>query len=267
MVPVGLELGAAPRTPYARHYAIKRMRDPSTAAAIEAAGLDKTFGGRAFALRDVSFRLPWGAALAVFGANGAGKSTLLRTLATLVAPDRGSLRVAGFDRVRQAALIRAAIGYVGHRPLLYEYLTVEENLRFYARLYGVTDLAARVRQVLADVGMELRGTQRLGALSNGMQKRASIARALLHRPPLLLMDEPETGLDVEGRDLLERVVRGVTASGASVVMATHDVSRGLALAQHAVVLDAGRVVLQGETRAMGPADIEARLAHAAGSGG
>ena len=210
--------------------------------AIRTEGLTRSFG-RTRALAGVDLTVPWGCTLALFGPNGAGKSTLLRVLATLTMPDAGSVRVGGFERHRDAGRIRAMVGYVGHQTLLYDDLTAEENLRFYARLYGVGDAASRVEELLTDVGLIDRAGQRVGTFSNGMQKRLAIARALVHRPSVLLLDEPEAGLDEAGLGLLERVVRGVTAAGAAGAMSTHDVDRGLALADRVAVLTTGRVAL------------------------
>ena len=210
--------------------------------AIDAQALTKWFG-RAAALRDVSLTAPWGCAVALFGANGAGKSTLLRALAGLTRPDRGAVSVAGYDARRQAAAMRGALGYLGHHNLLYADLTARENLAFYANLYGVADGARRAAELLDEAGLTRQADLRVSALSNGMQRRLGIARTLLHRPAVLLLDEPDTGLDEGGAALLERVVRGAAAGGACVVMATHAVDRGLALADRVWALADGRAVL------------------------
>jgi heme ABC exporter ATP-binding subunit CcmA len=210
--------------------------------AIEVHGLSKSFN-RTRALRGVDIELPWGETLALFGHNGAGKSTLIRTLATLTRPDEGSVRVGGFEHGKQSALIRSVVGYVGHASLLYEDMTPRENLRFFAKLYGLADAEERIEASIAEVGAEPWVDRRVRGLSNGMQKRVAIARALLHRPRILLLDEPETGLDERGLELLETIVRGVSASGASVVLSTHGIERGLALADRVVVLADGRVTI------------------------
>jgi len=227
--------------------------------AIEVAGLTKIFG-RTTALRNISLQVPWGVAVALLGPNGAGKSTLLRAIAMLARPDEGTVRVAGVTRGHDAARARAALGYVGHQPLLYDDLTPEENLRFYARLHDVRDAGARIRQVLADVGMSHRATSRVRTLSNGMQKRIAIARALLHRPAVLLLDEPETGLDQEGLALLGRIVRGVADGGATVLFSTHDIERALALADRVALLRGGRLVLDASRAAADAASLRALLA-------
>ena len=210
--------------------------------AIDVRGLSKSFG-RMAALRKVDLQLSYGEGLALFGHNGAGKSTLIRTLTTLIRPDEGTVRIAGFDRDSQAAKIRSVIGYVGHQSLLYDDLTPRENLRFYAKMYGLPDADNLVEQSLDEVGATSYAERRVRVLSNGMQKRVAIARALLHRPRVLLLDEPETGLDQGGLDLLDTVVTAVKEGGASVVMATHGTERGLALAERVLVLKDGRVSL------------------------
>jgi heme ABC exporter ATP-binding subunit CcmA len=211
--------------------------------AIDVQGLSKSFG-RMAALRKIDLQLAYGEGLALFGHNGAGKSTLIRTLTTLIRPDEGSVHIGGFDRDSQASNIRSIIGYVGHQSLLYDDLTPRENLRFYAKMYGLPDAQGLVEQSLAEVGATSYAERRVRVLSNGMQKRVAIARALLHRPRVLLLDEPETGLDQGGLELLDAVVAAVKHGGASVVMATHGTERGLALAERAVVLTNGRVSME-----------------------
>ena len=210
--------------------------------AIDVQGLSKSFG-RTAALRQVNLQVTYGESLALFGHNGAGKSTLIRTLTTLIRPDDGTVRIAGFDRNSQASQIRSVIGYVGHQSLLYDDLTPRENLRFYARMYGLPDAHDLVEHSLAEVGATSYADRRVSVLSNGMQKRVAIARALLHRPRVLLLDEPETGLDQGGLELLDAVVTAVKQGGASVVMATHGIELGLALAEQALVLSNGRVTM------------------------
>lgn len=226
--------------------------------AIATTRLTKSFG-RTRALSNVGLRVPWGCALALFGPNGAGKSTLLRILATLSAPDAGDVRVAGLNQRKEPGRVRAVIGYVGHQTLLYDDLSAAENLHFYARLYGVTDAVSRVGELLTDVGLADRAGQRTRTLSNGMQKRLSLARALLHRPSVLLLDEPETGLDQQGVELLERVVRGVAEAGACVAFTTHDIERGLALADRVAVLAAGRLVIDQAVDGLGAEAVRAHL--------
>ena len=164
----------------------------------------------------------------LFGANGVGKTTLLRILSTSVRPDAGTVRVAGRDLLRQTSEARRRIGVVGHRSFLYEDLTPRENLTYYARLYDVGDREMRVKAALERVGLSSRAGHRVRALSNGMQKRAAIARAILHQPDVLLLDEPEAGLDRDSRRMLGELLAEWTAEGRSVILTTHDVDLGLA---------------------------------------
>ena len=235
---------------------MQETQSSDSTVAVAVSGLSKTFGTTR-ALVDVDLRVAWGQTLAVLGHNGAGKSTLLRVMASLVRPDGGTVAVEGFERAKDATALRSVVGYVAHQPLLYDDLTAEENLAFYARLYGVGDARARIGQVLDDVGASAWAHRRVRGLSNGMQKRVAIARALLHRPSVLLLDEPETGLDVAGLAMLDRLVRSVTGGGATVVMTTHGVERGLTLADQVVVLAEGRVALEGRTADVAPAEVRA----------
>ena len=209
--------------------------------AVSVRGLSKAYGTTP-ALRRVELDLEWGQLLVVFGPNGAGKTTLLRVLATLAKPDAGEVQVAGYDLRRQASQVRGAIGFLSHRTLLYEELTPRENLRFYTRLYPIPDPEQRVAQVLREVGMERWAEHRVRTLSNGMQKRVALARVLLHRPRLLLLDEPETGLDQEALKLLRQVLQRALEEGASVVITTHGTERGLEMADQVAVLVEGRLV-------------------------
>jgi len=208
-------------------------------ASVEATGLGKSYRGVA-AVDRVSFVLPAGSRTALLGANGAGKSTLLTLLATLVAPTEGSAQVAGEDLVKAGPELRRRIGVMGHLPMLYEELTPAENLRFFARLYDLEDGAERSTELLRDVGLWGRRDEPTGVLSRGMHQRLALARAVLHRPRVLLLDEPETGLDAEGVELLERLA--LAAPGTTVLAATHRHERVEGWATGRLVLDRGRVV-------------------------
>jgi len=205
--------------------------------AVEAANLGRAFD-EAWAIRDLDLRIPAGQRVLLLGPNGSGKTTLLRLLATLLRPTSGSLRLCGFDPLRQGNEVRGRIGLMGHRPLLYESLTAEENLGFYSRMYEVPSPQARSTALLRLVGLEDRAHLRVRALSRGQQQRLALARALLHDPPLLLLDEPDTGLDEEGLAVLGRVL---SEEGRTVVMATHQAERGLAWADRVLVLRGGRL--------------------------
>jgi heme exporter protein A len=193
---------------------------PDDAIALE--GLERRYGDRP-ALRGVSIAVGEGQTLAVFGANGAGKTTLLRVLATLLRPHAGSAVVLGASLPDEAWRVRGRLGFVGHEPLLYPDLTARENLLFHARLHGVA--AGRVDELLGTVGLSRRAGDVVRELSRGMVQRLAAARAVLHDPAVLLLDEPRAGLDPGAAEELEPLIG--RASGRTRVLVTHDVERGL----------------------------------------
>ena len=209
--------------------------------AISAAGLTKRFGARPV-LRGLDLELGWGSVLTLFGPNGAGKTTLLRTLAGLARPSGGLLRIAGLDVARRRADVRHLVGVVVHQTFLYDDLTVAENLRFYARMYGLGASAPDRASAAADaLGIGAIMGARVRTLSNGMQKRAALARAVLHRPPLLLLDEPEAGLDQAAMTALEGLLHRHREAGGSAIVTTHSVEQGLRIADRAAILHNGRL--------------------------
>ena len=189
--------------------------------AVRVQGLEKSFGDWPV-LWDLDLTLDWGQLLVLFGPNGSGKTTLLRVLSTQVRPDSGNVSVAGFDLKRQANQVRRSVGVVGHNTFLHSDLTCLENLVFYGRLFRLQDPHARAMDLLALVGLEHRAGHRVRNLSNGMQRRVSLARALLHDPRLLLLDEPEVGLDGPSVAMLGQLITRLTGSGTSIVMTTHN---------------------------------------------
>ena len=202
---------------------------------IELEAVERRFGERV-ALSDVSVRVDGGQTLVVLGPNGAGKTTLLRVLAGLLRPHAGDARVLGAKLPAEAWKLRGQVGLVAHEPLLYRDLTPRENLRFHARLHSVA--ADRVEEALTAVGMAERADDPLPELSRGMLQRIAAARAVLHDPPLLLLDEPWAGLDPGAVSLLDPVIG--RASGKTRVVVTHDVSRGQAEADLILGLKGGR---------------------------
>ena len=209
-------------------------------AAIELEGLERRYGERV-ALAGVTVTVGEGKTLAVLGSNGAGKTTLLRVLAGLLRPHGGTARVLGAELPRERWRLAGRVGYLGHEPLLYRELTGRENLRYHARLHGVG--AARVDELLAAVGMERRADEPLRELSRGMVQRLAVARAVLHDPPLLLLDEPRAGLDPAVSEALEPLIGA--RSGRTRVLVTHDPAGGLAEADVALGLRAGRQAFAG----------------------
>lgn len=206
--------------------------------AIELRGLRRDYGERA-ALRGIDLNLATGESLAVLGPNGAGKTTLLRVLATLLRPSGGEVRVLGAHLPNEAWKARGQIGFLGHEPLLYRDLSGRENLRFHARLHGLRGDAAeaRIERLLATIGMERRADQRVAELSAGMRQRLAICRCVLHEPELLLLDEPDSNLDAEGRELARELIG--PAEGRSRVLVTHDPERALPDADQVLRLGTG----------------------------
>jgi heme exporter protein A len=193
--------------------------------ALRAAGLRREFGERT-ALAGVDLSLAVGETLVVLGPNGAGKTTLLRILATLLRPSGGEVEVLGCRLPGEAWRARGRIGFLGHEPLLYRELSGRENLRFHARLHGLDGERAEVRigELLEAVAMERRADERVAELSAGMRQRLAICRCVLHEPELLLLDEPDSNLDLEGRELARTLI-GPRAG--SRVLVTHDPERAL----------------------------------------
>lgn len=180
--------------------------------------------------------------LAICGPNGAGKSTLLRLLATLQRPSSGQLRIAGWSVSAAGPAVRRLIGYVGHQTYLYDGLSALENLRFYGRMYRLSDVDQRATRLLDQLGLAQRQHSAVRTLSRGTQQRVTLARALLHNPPLLLLDEPETGLDQASWQALVGLIQGDTATRRTVVLATHAPDRWQAWLTRRLLLERGRLV-------------------------
>ena len=230
--------------------------------AIEVKGLCKAFG-RTPVLRDLDLEVPWGEVLTILGPNGSGKTTLIKILATLTRPDSGTVRVGGLEVTRRGQRVRRLIGVVTHDTLLYDDLTGYENLKFFARMFGLDRIDERVFDVVERMGVSSRLHQRVGTLSHGLKKRFTIARALLHDPAILLMDEPESGLDQEALALMEDIITDKTIPHRTVIMTTHNLERGLALGQRMAILSKGRIAYQESLEAVGAATLrEAYFRHA-----
>ena len=207
--------------------------------AIKTKKLSKVFGNRR-AVDNVSIEVPQGAFLSIFGPNGAGKTTLLRVLSTLSRATSGSATLMGVDLKEDPDKARDHIGLISHNSMLYPDLTAEQNLMIYARLYGVVDPEARVLELLEAVELKHRRLDVVRTFSRGMTQRLSIARALIHDPDVVFLDEPYSGLDphaVEIFDLIDQQREGRTF-----VMVSHDLQKGFAMCTHALVLAKGKVV-------------------------
>lgn len=208
--------------------------------AIQVERLSKVFGSRR-AVDGLSFELPQGAFLSIFGPNGAGKTTLLRILSTLARPTDGSVRLLGLNLREDADAARAHIGFISHNSMIYGDLTAEENLMLAARLYGVQDPQARVRQMLDAVELSHRRLDAARTFSRGMTQRLSIARALIHDPEVVFLDEPYSGLDPHAVDIFDSLIDSVR-EGRTFVMVSHDLQKGFSQCTHALVMSRGRKV-------------------------
>jgi ABC-type multidrug transport system ATPase subunit len=211
------------------------MTSAESAPAVALRELGRAYGERV-ALAGVTLELPRAATLAVFGANGAGKTTLLRILATLLRPHRGSVEVLGRALPREGWAVRGRIGLLAHEPLLYRDLSARENLRFHGRLHGVDD--GRAAELLDAVRMARRADEPVRSLSRGMAQRVAICRAVLHRPELLLLDEPLANLDPGAAEAVAPLIG--RAAGAARVLISHDVELGLAEADVVLGLRGGK---------------------------
>jgi heme ABC exporter ATP-binding subunit CcmA len=219
-------------------------------ALLTATNIGKLYGMRPV-LKGVSLNVERGEFVAVLGANGAGKTTLLRILATLSRPSTGSLSIAGIDALQHADRARAHIGMVSHQSLIYPDLTARENLAFFGRMYGISDFAndaspienrkSKIENALRRVNLWNRRDDFARTFSRGMIQRLTIARAILHNPPLLLMDEPFTGLDQASAANLSALLRETAMSNRAVIMTTHELSRGLAGVTRALIIKAGKI--------------------------
>lgn len=208
--------------------------------AVVAHQIEKHFGAVA-ALRGVDLELERESVLALLGPNGAGKSTLLRIFAGLARPTAGSLEVLG-STGRVTPSVRARVGFVAHATMLYSELSALENLTFAARLYGVSDPAGRARHLLEEEGLNEWSSRPTRTFSRGMAQRLSIARALVHDPELVLLDEPFTGLDGRAADRLTGRLRRLRGEGRALILVTHDLRQTTALADEVAILVRGRIV-------------------------
>ncbi|MFZ5640885.1 MAG: ABC transporter ATP-binding protein, partial [Bacillota bacterium] len=193
---------------------------------IKAVNLSKKIGAKTI-LRDINLHIPKGRFVTVFGPNGAGKSTLLKTLALLMKPSTGEIVINGFDARKEPAAISKQLGVISHQTFLYENLTARENLQFYGRMYDVPNLRDRIYEVLNQVGLEFSLNDPVRTFSRGMQQRLAIARAILHDPAVLFLDEPYTGLDPHAIQILNRVLARLNNDNRTVFMITHNFEEGL----------------------------------------
>lgn len=203
--------------------------------------------GRKPVLRGVDLSVGEGQVVALLGANGAGKTTLLRLISGLAKPERGEISLAGVTFRRAGHELRRYIGLVSHAPLLYDNLTAEENLHFFARMYDLRAPAARIDSVLHAVDLWTRRRDPVRTYSRGMVQRLAIGRAILHNPPVLLLDEPDTGLDQTSADMLHNLIRQLGAANRAILLSTHNLDRAVEWADSVSLLVGGKIVHQEAT--------------------
>jgi len=202
--------------------------------------ITKNFGSMTV-LDNVNFSVKGGEFLTIVGPNGAGKTTLIKIMATLVNATGGTVEIGGFNVKKSPEKVRGIIGVISHNTYLYNELTAGENLKFFEKMYAIPDSDKRVDEVLGETGLSDRKHDRVGTFSRGMKQRLSIARAILHKPAVLLLDEPYTGLDQQASASLESVLDSLTGSGITTIMISHDLKRGLALADQVMIMASGTV--------------------------
>ncbi len=222
--------------------------------ALRAEGLYKAFGPKPV-LQGVDLSVNWGERVALLGPNGSGKTTLLRILAGLARPTGGRAYVAGVDLVAEPEKARPLLGVLSHQSYLYRDLTVGENLSFYAHMYRVPDAEERIVYLLRRVGLEPNYDTVVRTLSRGMLQRLSLARALLHRPAVVLLDEPDTGLDLQNAGVLRDLLRELVDEGCGVLLTTHQLERAALFADRVAVLARGRIVFEGEPGSLDAEDV------------
>jgi len=210
--------------------------------------------------------LATGQFMAVLGPNGAGKTTLLKILSLLVKPTTGQIAINGQEVGDHLVKLRREIGVVSHNTFLYPNLTAYENLRFYGRMYDVPDLEQRIGTVIREVGMAYALGDPVRTFSRGMQQRMAIARAILHNPSVLFLDEPYTGLDQQAMEILNEVLKGLRDQKRTVFLITHNFDQGLDLCDRVVIMARGQLVYQASARGLSAADFkDIYMSHVGGS--
>ncbi len=205
--------------------------------------------------------------VACFGPNGAGKSTTLKILAALSKPSSGQVIIDGQDIQENSLALRRRIGVISHNSFLYGKLTARENLEFYGRMYEVSDLDRRVETILDQVGLILVANEPVAGFSRGMQQRLAIARALIHNPSLVLLDEPYTGLDEMAKGILNTILKELSQSKHTVFLITHDFDQGLEQSDQALILVGGKIVYSCKPRSLSREEFRLRYLKLAGGGG
>ena len=241
------------------------MKAAANGLAIEVKNLTKFFDNHP-ALDGIDLMVEPGKTLAIFGPNGAGKTTLIKILASIMKPSAGKVFINGFDIKHNAEDIRSQIGIVSHQTFLYSNLTAYENLLFYSRMYDVADSKQRIYQVVSMVGMQLRMHDRISTLSRGMQQRLSIARCLIHKPSIILLDEPETGLDQQAISMLWGALKEDGVKKRTIVFTSHSLERGLNACDKLIILNKGKIAHLQPSKGLDLAGLEKAYGICTGAG-
>lgn len=208
---------------------------------IAAQGIGKKFGYKTV-LRQVDLLLKQGDSLALFGPNGAGKTTLIQILCSLMQPTSGDVKIAGYDTRYERQNLCKIVGVVAHHTFLYDNLSACENLKFYGTMYGVINLKKKIEKLIRKVGLGEYRNERVHTFSRGMQQRLSVARAIIHDPLILFLDEPYTGLDPQGAEDFKQILQDFRKQGKTILMTSHDLNKGLELCNRVAILASGRLV-------------------------
>ncbi|MGH7800014.1 MAG: heme ABC exporter ATP-binding protein CcmA [Thermodesulfobacteriota bacterium] len=210
-------------------------------------GVTKSFGNIQ-ALRGIDLKAKKGEFLTVFGPNGAGKTTLIKLLATLTKPTSGKVIIANHDIKKEPDKVRALIGVISHDPYLYGNLSALENIKFFASLYGISEAREKAMEVIRQVGLENRMHDLVRTFSRGMQQRLAVARAIVHEPKILLLDEPYTGLDQHGGRIFGELLKWLKRENRTIVMTTHNLPEGLEISDRVAIIDAGKIIYESDAR-------------------
>ncbi|MGH7890209.1 MAG: ABC transporter ATP-binding protein [Thermodesulfobacteriota bacterium] len=214
---------------------------------IIAEGLTKSYGNFQ-ALRGVDLRVKKGEFFTIFGPNGAGKTTLIKLLSTLTKPTSGKITLANHDIKKEPDKVRSLIGVISHDPYLYENLSALENIKFFASLYDIPQADEKAIEVIKQVGLESRVYDLVRTFSRGMKQRLAVARAIVHAPKILLLDEPYTGLDQHGSRIFGEILKWLKSQARTILMTTHNIEEGLGISDRVAILSGGRIVYECDPR-------------------
>jgi heme exporter protein A len=220
-----------------------------------AENISKKIGSKTI-LHDINLNIAKGEFVTVFGPNGAGKTTLLKILSMLMKPSKGSLFINGSNTKEESTKTRSQIGVISHQTFLYDNLTAYENLEFYGRMYGVKNLKERIFDILNEVGLEFSLNDPVRTFSRGMQQRLAIARATIHQPEILFLDEPYTGLDQQAIEILNSVLHKFNIKDRTVFMITHNFEQGLDLSDKVLIISKGRIVYERKAAGLMPHEMK-----------